>query len=262
VISIDFVGPLPRTPDYFNYVLVVVDKFSKMAHFIPTTTNVTAEETARLLLEHVVRLHGLPEAIISDRGHEFTAHLFQEVWTAMGTDLRLSTAYHPQSDGQTERVNRELEQQLRVHANRTGNNWKQWLTVVEMHYNSDLHESTGKTPYEMNGVDWRDQWGVAMASARPRLRNDAAEELLRDIRSTWEDARQVDDPRLRDAGTSAERRARPGGSLRLLPLFGGREGHAALRLLSLSGVVFLFYFNFAVMLTLLMFMCCSIRGRI
>jgi transposase InsO family protein len=191
VISIDFVGPLPRTPDYFNYVLVVVDKFSKMAHFIPTTTNVTAEETARLLLEHVVRLHGLPEAIISDRGHEFTAHLFQEVWTAMGTDLRLSTAYHPQSDGQTERVNRELEQQLRVHANRTGNNWKQWLTVVEMHYNSDLHESTGKTPYEMNGVDWRDQWGVAMASARPRLRNDAAEDLLRDIRTTWEDARQV-----------------------------------------------------------------------
>ena len=191
VISIDFVGPLPRTPDYFNYVLVVVDKFSKMAHFIPTTTNVTAEETAKLLLEQVVRLHGLPEAIISDRGHEFTANLFQEVWTAMGTDLRLSTAYHPQSDGQTERMIRELEQQLRVHANRTGNNWKQWLAVVEMHYNSDVHESTGKTPYEMNGVDWRDQWALAMLGSKPRLPNDAANDLLRDIRTTWEDARQV-----------------------------------------------------------------------
>jgi hypothetical protein len=191
VITIDFVGPLPRTADYFNYVLVVQDKFSKMAHFIPTTTNVTAEETAKLLLENVVRLHGLPEAIISDRGHEFTAHLFQQLWTAFGTDLRLSTAYHPQSDGGTERLIRELEQQLRTHANRSGSNWKQWLSVVEMHYNSDRHESTGKTPYEMNGVDWKDQWAVAMANARPRLTNDAAEDLLRDIRTTWEDARQV-----------------------------------------------------------------------
>ena len=191
VITIDFVGPFPRTADYFNYVLVVQDKFSKMAHFIATTTNVTAEETAKLLLENVVRLHGLPETIISDRGHEFTAHLFQQLWTAFGTDLRLSTAYHPQSDGGTERLIRELQQQLRTHANRAGTNWKQWLAIVEMHYNSDRHESTGKTPYEMNGVDWRDQWAVAMTSARPRLSNDAAEDLLRDIRTTWEDARQV-----------------------------------------------------------------------
>lgn len=191
VISIDFVGPLPRTPDYFNYILVVVDKFSKRAHFIPTTTNVTAKETAELLLNNVVRLHGLPEAIISDRGHEFVAALFQEVWKAMGTELRMSTAYHPQSDGQTERVNRELEQQLRTHANRTGSNWKQWLSVVEMHYNSDVHESTGKTPYEMDGVDWRDQWALAMRSPQRSVSNDDANDLLRDIRTTWEDARQV-----------------------------------------------------------------------
>ena len=191
VISVDFVGPLPRTPDYFNHILVVVDKFSRMAHFIPTTTNVTAKETAELLLTNVVRLHGLPDAIISDRGHEFVAALFQEVWKAMGTELRMSTAYHPQSDGQTERVNRELEQQLRTHANRTGSNWKQWLSVVEMHYNSDVHESTGKTPYEMNGVDWRDQWALAMRSPRASLSNDGANDLLRDIRTTWEDARQV-----------------------------------------------------------------------
>jgi transposase InsO family protein len=191
VISIDFVGPLPRTPDYFNYILVAIDKFSKRAHFIPTTTNVTAKETAELLLNHVVRLHGLPEAIISDRGHEFVASLFQEVWKAMGTELRMSTAYHPQSDGQTERLNRELEQQLRTHANRTGTNWKQWLSVVEMHYNSDVHESTGKTPYEMDGVDWRDQWALAMRAPRAALSNDDANDLLRDIRTTWEDARQV-----------------------------------------------------------------------
>jgi hypothetical protein len=190
-ISIDFVGPLPATKDYFNYILVVVDKFSKMAHFIATTTNVTSKETAELLINNIVRLHGLPDAIISDRGHEFTASLFQEVWKAMGTELRMSTAYHPQSDGQTERVNRELEQQLRAHADRTGSNWKEWLAIVEMHYNSDVHSSTGKTPYEMNGVDWRDQWALALRSSTAPLPNDQANDLLRDIRTTWEDARQV-----------------------------------------------------------------------
>lgn len=190
-ISIDFVGPLPPTKDYFNYILVVVDKFSKMAHFIPTTTNVTSKQTAELLINNIVRLHGLPDAIISDRGHEFTASLFQEVWKAMGTELRMSTAYHPQSDGQTERVNRELEQQLRAHADRTGSNWKEWLAIVEMHYNSDVHSSTGKTPYEMNGVDWRDQWALALRRSTTSLPNDQANDLLRDIRTTWEDARQV-----------------------------------------------------------------------
>jgi hypothetical protein len=88
-------------------------------------------------------------------------------------------------------LNRELEQQLRVHANRTGSNWKKWLSVVEMHYNSDVHESTGKTPYEMDGVDWRDQWALAMRAPRAALSNDDANDLLRDIRTTWEDARQV-----------------------------------------------------------------------
>ena len=66
MISMDFVGPLPKTKDYYDQVLVVVDKFSKMAHFIPTTTNVTAKKTAELLIDHVVKHHGLPEAIISD----------------------------------------------------------------------------------------------------------------------------------------------------------------------------------------------------
>ena len=191
VITIDFVGPLPRTPDYYNYILVMQDKFSKRCHFAPTTTNVTAKETTELLLRHVVRLHGLPEAIISDRGHEFTAHLFQEVWKAMGTELRMSTAYHPQSDGGTERLIRELELQLRSFANREGTNWNDRLPIVEMHYNSTVHASTGKTPYEMDGVDWRDQWALTMQAPASATNNDQAKDLLTSIRTTWEDARQV-----------------------------------------------------------------------
>jgi transposase InsO family protein len=191
VISIDFVGPLPMTKDYFNYVLVVVDKFSKMAHFIPTTSNVTAQRTARLLIDNVVRLHGIPEAIISDRGTQFVARLFQEVWAALGTELRMSTSYHPQSDGQTERTIRELEHQLRTHANRSDKDWKEWLSVVEMHYNSDVHESTGKTPYELNGVDWRDALALALQKPASSLTTEGAMQIVDGMKAAWEDARQV-----------------------------------------------------------------------
>jgi hypothetical protein len=191
VISIDFVGPLPRTPDHFDMILVVVDKFSKMAHFIATTSHATAKHTAKLLLEHVIRLHGVPEAIISDRGTQFTAKLFRKVWDQLGTDLRLSTAYHPQSDGQTERVNRELEQQLRWHADKTGTNWKEWLSVVEMQYNSTQHSSTNKTPFEMNGTNWKDPFALALQKPGTETKGDGAEEMLRELRITWEDARQV-----------------------------------------------------------------------
>ena len=191
VISIDFVGPLPRTPDHFDMILVVVDKFSKMAHFIATTSHATAKHTAKLLLEHVIRLHGVPEAIISDRGTQFTAKLFRKVWEQLGTDLRLSTAYHPQSDGQTERVNRELEQQLRWHADKTATNWKEWLSVVEMQYNSTQHSSTNKTPFEMNGTNWKDPFALALQKPGTDTKGDGAEDMLRELRITWEDARQV-----------------------------------------------------------------------
>jgi hypothetical protein len=172
-------------------ILVVVDKFSKMAHFIATTKKATAKHTAKLLLEHVIRLHGVPEAIISDRGTQFAAKLFRKVWEQLGTDLRLSTAYHPQSDGQTERVNRELEQQLRWHADKTGTNWKEWLSVVEMQYNSTQHSSTNKTPFEMNGTNWKDPFALALQKPGTETKGDGAEDMLRELRITWEDARQV-----------------------------------------------------------------------
>lgn len=191
VISIDFVGPLPMTTDWFDYVLVVVDKFSKMGHFIATTSNVTAKKTAELLIDNVIRLHGIPEAIISDRGTQFTAELFRQVWKALGTELRMSTSYHPQSDGQTERTIRELEHQLRIHANRSKGQWKEWLSVVEMHYNSDVHESTGKTPYELNGVSWRDAFALAMRKPTAEMTSDGAQQIVDGMKAAWEDARQV-----------------------------------------------------------------------
>jgi hypothetical protein len=190
VISIDFVGPLPMTADYFDTVLVVVDKFSKRGHFIPTTKHVTAQKTAQLILEHVIKYHAaIPEGIISDRGTQFASLLFSEFWRALGTELRMSTSYHPQSDGQTERLIRDLEQQLRSHANRTGDNWKEVLPIVELHYNSDVHESTGKTPYEMTGVEYRDALTLALQQSSNDMKSEEARIMLDGIKSTWEDAR-------------------------------------------------------------------------
>jgi len=113
------------------------------------------------------------------------------VWEQLGTELRLSTAYHPQSDGQTERVNRELEQQLRWHADKAGTNWKEWLSVVEMQYNSTRHSSTDKTPFEMNGTSWHDPFALALQKPVTDTKGDGAEDMLRELRITWEDARQV-----------------------------------------------------------------------
>jgi hypothetical protein len=145
VISIDFVGPLPRTTDYFDAVLVVVDKFSKMAHFIPTTTKVDAGKTAKLLINHVFKLHGLPSSIISDRDPRFTAGLWREVFNAWGTQLKMSSSYHPQTDGQTERVHRTLEAGLRAYADKVRGDWAERLSMVEAFYNSSTHESTCNT---------------------------------------------------------------------------------------------------------------------
>jgi transposase InsO family protein len=192
VISIDFVGPLPKTPDYYDTILVVVDKFSKYAYFIPTTKNVTAQGTARLLIDNVIKQRGLPEGgIISDRDPRFTAALWQEVWKLLQTPLRMSTSYHPQSDGQTERVNKTMEVGLRAHANKTKTNWKDNLALVEAQYNSAVHESTGKTPFEMNGQVWTDAMSLALRSpAMSELTTQGARDLIEGMRATWEDARQ------------------------------------------------------------------------
>ena len=102
VIALDFKGPLPPS-NFFNAVLVVTCKFTKRCHYIPTTMSVTSEKKTRLLIDHVFKLHGLPETIISDRDPRFTAGLWKAVFNAWGTKIAMSSSYHPQTDGQTER---------------------------------------------------------------------------------------------------------------------------------------------------------------
>jgi transposase InsO family protein len=191
-ISLDFVGPLPRTGDYYDFILVIIDKFTKMGHFIPTTTNVTASKTAKLLIDNVFKLHGLPQSIISDRDPRFTANVWQELFKAWGTDLKMSSSYHPQTNAQSERLHRVLEAGLRAYTQRTKKDWAVWLPMVEAFYNSSVHESTGKTPFEMNGTVWTDATTLAVTCpSMDHIRSQGADDVLKGMKSAWEDARQM-----------------------------------------------------------------------
>ena len=115
-ISVDFIMKLPVSKGH-DLILVVCDRFSKMSHFVVTTEKTTAERLARLFRDNVWKLHGLPESVISDRGPQFVAGLTRELNKMLGIETKLSMAYHPETDGQTERTNQELEQYLRMYVN-------------------------------------------------------------------------------------------------------------------------------------------------
>jgi len=118
----DFITKLPIAQGY-NSILVVVDRLTKMVHFIPTTEKTLAEGLARLFRDNVWKLHGLPESIILDRGPQFVAGIMWELNRVLGIESKLSTAFHPQTDRQTERVNQELEQYLRMFINHRQEHW-------------------------------------------------------------------------------------------------------------------------------------------
>ena len=116
IISCDLITQLPKSASY-DAIFVVVDRLTKQAHFIPTTLEVDAPGIAELFLTSVWKLHGTPKEVISDRGPQFVAKFLRHVFNRLGIRSALSTAYHPQTDGQTECMNQELEQTLRVFIN-------------------------------------------------------------------------------------------------------------------------------------------------
>ena len=148
-ISADFITKLPLAQGY-DSILVVVDRFTKMAHFVPTTEKTTAKGLARLFRDNVWRLHGLPKSIISDRGPQFAAGLMKELNTLLGIATKLSTAFHPQTDGQTERMNQELEQYLRMFIDHRQEQWPEWLGTAEFAYNNKVHTGTKVSPFKAN----------------------------------------------------------------------------------------------------------------
>lgn len=145
-ISADFIGPLPPS-NGFNSILVVVDCFTKMAIFIGTTTNLNAQGFAKLFFEHVYAKPGLPSTLTTDRRSLFMSKCWTTLAQLIGLRHKLSSAYHPQTDGQTEIVNKALGQYLRLYTNFVQNDWADHLPHAEFCYNASPHSATSISPY-------------------------------------------------------------------------------------------------------------------
>ena len=130
----DFIIGLPLTQQGHDSIWVIVDRLTKLAHFIPVNTRYLDRKYAELYISQIVRLHGIPRTIISDRGPQFIAHFLEHLHQALGTKLIRSSAYHPQTSGQTERVNQILEDLLRVCVISSKGSWEKWLPLAEFSY--------------------------------------------------------------------------------------------------------------------------------
>ncbi|GAU47914.1 hypothetical protein TSUD_404670, partial [Trifolium subterraneum] len=147
-ITMDFVTGLPRNQKGEDSIWVIVDRLTKSAHFIAVKSTYKASRYAEIFLEEIVKLHGVPLSIMSDRDPTFTSHFWRAFQKAMGTRLRMSTSNHPQTDGQSERTIQTLEDMLRACVLEDGGNWSKHLHLVEFAYNNSYHASIGMAPYE------------------------------------------------------------------------------------------------------------------
>jgi hypothetical protein len=167
-VSMDFVEGLPISGNA-NCILVVVDMFNKYAHFLPTSHPYTALTVAQLFMSNVYKLHDLPSVIISDRDLVFTSQFWQHLFRLAGTTLQLSSSYHPQTDGQTERVNQCMETFLRCFTSACPKKWKEWLPAAEFWYNTSLHSSLRRSPFEVLYGHKPRSLGLSITNAVPTL---------------------------------------------------------------------------------------------
>jgi hypothetical protein len=146
-ISMDFITSLPKSGNK-SVIMVVVDHLSKYSHFCALQHPFTASTVAQLFLDQVFKLHGMLHSIASDRDPTFTSNFWQELFKLHGTQLHLSIAYHPQTDGQTEVVNKCLETYMSCFSSEKQHQWVQWLPLAEWWYNTSYHTTTHMTPFE------------------------------------------------------------------------------------------------------------------
>ena len=148
----DFVLGLPRSPKGHDAIWVIVDRFTKSTHFIPIRMNYSLDQLAQLYIKEIVRLHGIPVSIVSDRDPCFTSRFWKSLHKALGTNLNFSIAFHPQTDGQSERTIQILEDMLRACVLDLKGSWANHLCLVEFAYNNGFQSSIGMAPYEaLNG---------------------------------------------------------------------------------------------------------------
>lgn len=182
-ISLDFVTGLP--PSQGNTViLVVVDRFSKTCHLLPMPKLPTANQTAELLMKHVFRIHGFPQDMVSDRGPQFTSRFWKAFGRLIGSSISMSSGFHPQSNGQTERVNQDIEKTLRCLVADNQSTWSSRLIWAEFAHNTLYHSSLGISPFEcLYGSP------PVFPEQEPEVDTPAATQLVRRCRLSWKRAR-------------------------------------------------------------------------
>lgn len=146
-IALDFFEELPKSEGK-DIISVVVDRFTKYSHFIPLAHPFAAIQVARLFLDNVYKLHGPPESIVSDRDRIFLSHFWQELFKAGRTQLHHTTAYHPQSDGQSERTNSCLEQYLQCMTYHRPTSWTKWISLAVWWFNTNFHTGLNVSPFK------------------------------------------------------------------------------------------------------------------
>ena len=145
----DFITDLPPSNGFDSIMVMVNHGLTKGVIYIPCNKTITAQHTTTLILDNVYKRFGLPDVIISDRGPQFTSKMFQELCKLLKIDQRLSTAYHPQTDGQTERANQELEAYLRIFCGNEPRQWTTYLPMAEFAHNNRAHETSKLTPFQI-----------------------------------------------------------------------------------------------------------------
>nr|KYP39786.1 Transposon Ty3-I Gag-Pol polyprotein [Cajanus cajan] len=152
-ITMDFVVGLPRSAKNCDSIWVIVDRLTKCAHFLPMNIKWSLEKLTQLYIKEIVRLHGVPSSIISDRDPRFTSRFWQSLHQALWTKLRLNSSYHPQTDGQSEKTIQSLEDLLRACILDHLGSWEEMLPLVEFTYNNSFHASIRMAPFE--ALYWR-----------------------------------------------------------------------------------------------------------
>jgi len=146
-VSLDFITGLPRTQRSKDSIMVVVDRFSKMAHFVPCHATHDTSQIAHLYFKEIVRLHGIPKSMVLDMDTKFLSHFWLTLWRNMGTHLKFSTTFHPQTDGQTEVTNQTLGSLLRALVKKSVKGWDELLPHAEFSFNRAPCKTTRLSPF-------------------------------------------------------------------------------------------------------------------
>jgi hypothetical protein len=214
-ISVDFIVELPKSHGY-DAIMNVVDSVTKRAHFIPTHTTITAKGAACLYLREVWKHHGMPRVVVSDRGSQFTAGFTCELYKLLGIELATSMAYHPQTDGQTEHVNQELEGYLHIFTSRRQDDWDDLLPLGELSHNNNIHSSAQQTPFM---VDTRRHPHMGFEPHQPRSELESVNEFAECMAQGLEEAKSAISKVKDEYAMYYNRRREPPHFRRLHPVF-------------------------------------------